>query len=122
MGWCILAQPASVPLQAHITDPSLPVARLGRSQALLARKRHLDAVTELEATLEPTSGWIDGLQVLVSCCSSVCILAVCGCFATCPLAAGHPPAAPGAAGCRCQSVRSRVPARAQQRMQRAVAM
>ena len=58
-----------MPLQAHITDPSLPVARLGRSQALLARKRHLDAVTELEATLEPTSGWIDGLQVLVSCAS-----------------------------------------------------
>eukprot|EP00891_Asterochloris_glomerata_P002520 jgi/Astpho2/2520/fgenesh1_pg.00048_%23_37_t len=50
--------------QAHITDPSLPVARLGRAQALLARKRHLDAVTELEATLEPTSGWIDGLQIL----------------------------------------------------------
>ena len=63
-----------MPLQAHITDPSLPVARLGRSQALLARKRHLDAVTELEATLEPTSGWIDGLQVRVRCRSSLCIL------------------------------------------------
>ena len=91
----VLAQPASAPLQAHITDPSLPVARLGRSQALLARKRHLDAVTELEATLEPTSGWIDGLQVRGSHHSSLFILALRKCFATCLLAAGRPPAAPG---------------------------